>query len=110
MRPLSPLSNSWLPSVKVSKHTVFIIAASASPSAPARLKYSVPVSASPAWIFSTFGPAALAMSSMACVTRGKPAASTVTVAGVAPPVFSLSVRLLLSSVECWSLMCTRVRV
>ena len=37
-RPLSPLSNSWLPNVMASKQTVFIMAASASPGSPARLK------------------------------------------------------------------------
>ena len=108
-RPLSPLSNSWLPRVKASKQTVFIIAASASPSAPARLKYSVPVWASPACSLSTFLDDAARLS-IAAVTRGKPAESTATALAAAPvAVLSCSVLLLLSRLEWWSLMCRMVR-
>ena len=106
-RPVSPLSNSWLPSVKASKQTVFIIAASASPSAPARLKYSVPVRASPACSLSTLGER-LESSSIAAVTRGKPPASTATATGAEPPAESCRVLDLDSSVEWWSLMCRMV--
>ncbi len=107
LRPVSPLSNSWLPRVKASKQTVFIMAASASPSAPARLKYRVPVRASPACSLSTLG-ARLESSSIAAVTRGKPPASTATATGAEPPVESCRVLDFDSSVEWWSLTCRMV--
>ena len=91
-RPLSPLSNSWLPNVMASKQTVFIMAASASPGSPARLKYRVPVVASPACSLSTLGEAAES-ALMAPVTRAKPPASALTVT-VAPAAFLSEVLLL----------------
>ena len=97
-RPLSPLSNSWLPNVMASKQTVFIMAASASPGSPARLKYRVPVVASPACSLSTLGEAAES-ALMAPVTRAKPPASALTVT-VAPAAFlSLKSFFLLSRLE-----------
>ena len=94
-RPLSPLSNSWLPNVMASKQTVFIMAASASPGSPARLKYRVPVVASPACSLGEAAESAL----MAPVTRAKPPASALTVT-VAPAAFlSLKSFFLLSRLE-----------
>ncbi|MNY30481.1 hypothetical protein D3C86_1645920 [compost metagenome] len=87
-----------MPTAIASKHTVFIMAASASPGSPARLKYRVPVLASPACSFSTLADWAASVL-MAPVTRGKPPTSTFTVTGVPAAFLSFRSFFLLSSVE-----------
>ena len=81
-----------------SKQTVFIIAASASPGSPARLKYSVPVVASPACSLSTLADCE-ASALIAPVTRGKPPVSAFTATREPEAVLSFRSFFLLSRLE-----------
>ena len=105
--PASPVSNSWLPKVIASKQTVFITAASASPSL--WVKYKSPVRASPACSLMTLVLFA-ASSLMAAATRANPPIGRATYLAAPAALDICSVVLSASRREWWSLMCSSVKV